>query len=668
MPTHRPTQSMLLAVLAYPLAAGAQTAVVDGVHYRWDIPEFPPDAWENPPSQSAAPYPTDAWDDCVPLGVVHGDFGHLSHTFVFERIRKMGGNAYFISGSHHNEISAATDLGIEILARTAARMGIRVYFQNQSSSLHWPTRINNPPLPPREGLYNQVSSWATGMLPQFHTDPELRWGLHIWGITEEIDSGTASDIWLKRLRDDMAALDPSHPPVILLRTTDAAVQETMVQTWGVENVALIITDHYNSGRGVPLSQVPSLNLNRLTIWSNLANQYNKKVWLMTSISSHLEDLDPASTAGHRMVTPDEAGMALWTGLAYGFTGFYIWHGYDNDAAGISALTRFDWKPTESYARAGRIFHRFKRLSPLIAKWSHQGTSTPSNVAVGQFTHPDFQGIFIVIANVRPDQPSTYVPASALVELEGFRTVTDPVTLRGGAGMVLFEGSGAEIDTLKQLLGDGMYPLRKKTLGPSVVQRWHKDTGAGGIVEQNVAVYPVTFGGKGALPVMPRSNFPFWGGDLLDWGDGVKVPSVVYYAPYPGPDTDTALFLQWPSNELAGLDIDRAILNLDLDNTLPGGRLAVYPVVTSGHGFEGITEYGPRYELRTNQVGPAGLRFHITGIAREWAEGEMPNLGLLLVYEGFPSINTDVIIGSAPSLEIEHQAAVNITAVRVVTEE
>jgi hypothetical protein len=116
-----------------------------------------------------------------------------------------------------------------------------------------------------------------------------------------------------------------------------------------------------------------------------------------------------------------------------------------------------------------------------------------------------------------------------------------------------------------------------------------------------------------------------------------------------------LYLKWDLGDLAGCEVERAVIKLRLADGVSGGRLGAYPIVAKGLGAAGVMEYMPRWEERTTYgLGPGDtLAVEVTGIASEWAKGELVNRGLALVYEGFPGEQRQVAVRGTPELHVEH---------------
>lgn len=654
---------VLLALSIVFITVGLASAeikekVVDGVHLRWGIPEIPDSVMSYRSSETARPkdhYEFIPAEEYVPLGVYLGDWGDATWDFTLKQIRQFGGNFYYVNGGHGPlpgiKLLSRSKAGLKELTRRAARLGVRIYYQDQSSSLHWPNNIKTGP--PREKVYMRVKQWADDILPRFATDPELRAGMLVWGPTEEIDEATARDKQLKKLRDYMQELDPYHPCVVLVMPHTAGVQQALFETW--EDIPIAHTDHYLNHRGLNRKTISGFNLRRLKLWSDMVRQHGAKFWMIVGCFSMRNNPDPSNKSGHRILAPQEVRMSLWTALAYGVSGFSLFHYYDNDSAGRACLTRFDWKPTEEYVAAGTFFSHIKRFSPLVGKWKRLGeVKVKNNVAVSRFKHPDYSGTFIVAAN-SDSWESASVPMNSVYELEGFTPVKGTLKLSPGAGTILFRGSKDELSKLKQLLGDGAYPVRSEKLMVENFQLWKVDKSGDKFSEKINITGQIRFGGRGAMPVINRSTLPGWKGKLMDWGNGIKVPSCIYYPPYPGKN-ETVLYLKWDASSLAGVRIKRAELRIKLAKPVSRGRLGIYPVVQDGLGLTGQIEYMPRWEDSADQLilsEDNELTMEITGILREWASGKTVNKGLLVVYEGFPGKNRNILLREKPVLVVEY---------------
>jgi hypothetical protein len=115
-------------------------------------------------------------------------------------------------------------------------------------------------------------------------------------------------------------------------------------------------------------------------------------------------------------------------------------------------------------------------------------------------------------------------------------------------------------------------------------------------------------------------------------------------------------LKWKLNDLAGCEVERAVLSLKLAGEISGGRLGVYPLVKKGIGTAGVLEYMPRWEERTTYGLRPGedLVIEITGILSEWTSGDLANRGLVLAYEGFPGEDREVALEGIPNLTVDFQ--------------
>lgn len=655
---------LAVLVLGFVGADGAagEVKVVEGVHFAPPRPEIPDRlmqparAWLEQADEETVTEPLPV-EDFVPLALYGGGWGDATWASTFERVKKYGGNCYYLNGSQTlrppSTLRSNTEEGLELMCRLAEAAGVRLYYQNQESPLHWPIRETMGP--PREQVYEHVSEWVARVLPRFASDPQLRAGLLAWGVTEEIDEPTARDPLLHRLREEMQELDPYHPPLILVMPHTPKVQQALYETWG--HIPVTLTDHYLNHRGLPWNPV-GFNIQRLQMWSKMAREHDSEFWLMSACFAMMSDLDPEVEEGYRGQAPEEVSRALWTGLAAGATGFILFIESDNgDGWGRACFTRFDWQPTEEFMAASRFFVRARRLAPLIGGWTWTGEmQVVDGVAVGAFEHPEYEGQFVVLANIDPFTPAVFTPQSHLYELEGFTPVRRPIELLGGEGAVLFRGTRTVLGKLEEKLGPGVWPLRETAVAPESIQRW--ETGASDESPVNIQTQgALAFGGKGALPVIHRPDVPDWGGELVPWSEDVNVPSRVYYPPYPGTGGEAALHLQWDLSGLADAEVDRAVLRLKLAEPVGGGRLAVYPVVEDGIGFNGQTEYMPRWEHRFGfRSAEEDVNAQVTGIVRQWVEGELPNRGLILVYEGFPTDRRSVALEARPRLEIRHTAA------------
>lgn len=642
-------------------AAVAEEKVVDGVTLRWGTPEIPKRvaAFRAPATKTRKPvYVSVPAREFVPLGVYAGDFGDATWDFVFNQLRQLGGNSYYVNGSHGRlpgvKFCSNTQDGLEEMCRRAARMGVRIYYQDQSSPFHWPSRAGSGGN--RRVKFREISKWMNDVVPDFATDPELRAGLLVWAPAEEVDESTARDPMLKKIREELVQLDPFHPAAVLVMSHTPHVQEALYESWG--KIPITITDHYLNDRGVNLRSVAGFNLQRLKIWSELAHKHDSKFWLIVACFSMFDDLDRSFKGGYRGLRPEEVRMSLWTGLAYGASGFYLFRNYDNDGTGRACLTRFDWKPTEEYVAASRFFRRVRRLSPLVGKWRRSSdTALVGPVAVTSFTHPDYAGTFRVIANSDPYHAATYRAADGFFDLRGFLAAGECV-LGPGDGRILYRGSKKDLKELEKRFGPGAAPLRSETTTPKRVQLWTlKQAGEGVFEKREFDKCAIRFGGKGAPPVVSRSTLPPWGGDLVNWGGGIKVPSRVYYPPCPG-RAETVLHLKWDMSGIAGKEIERAVLTFSLADPNAIGRIGIYPVVKNGLGTAGAIEYMPRWETRIPSF-PTGksLAAEITGIVNEWTRGELQNRGLVVVFEGFAGADqftnkgSQCTLNQVPQLEL-----------------
>jgi len=648
--------------------------VRDGVHVRWGRWEIPPQVYSFHLPEADEPMPDRPFvraEDCVPLGVYAGDFGDATWDWIFNDIKEHGGNSFYVNGSYTRpyppcKIDSRTNKGMMALVRRAARCEVRVYYQNHSSNLHWPNRVGKGP--PRQEVFDSLRKVAEQVLPRFASDRELKWGLLCWGITEEIDVPTARDPLLAKLKKEVFnKLDPEHPAVILVMHNPSPVQDALVETWGVDEIPIAITDPYPNHRGVLRRILHKFYLKRVGAWSRWAKDNGSRLWLVLPTFSERNPWPSRVKGGHRISLPQELRMMLWTGLAYGSSGFYLYVYYDYHPAGRAALTRFDWKPTEEYEVSARFFRTISRLAPLVGRWRLMETKLDGDILTGKFAHHDFKGDFLVVANSNPRECKTYhVAKGGMWDLNSFSRLTEKVKIIPGGGLVAFGGPDSELARVRKLLGPPPGRLGKKVgLAPACLQVWEvsRDGKSANARREISTDKPIAFGGKGALPVFDMPMMPGWephvlvrkDAEVLDWGEGVKVPQGVYYPPYPGAG-DEVLFLRWDLSDLAGRYVERAVMNLQMKQPIKGGRLAVYPVVSEGIGWAGITEYMPRWEMDDLDF-KAGqqLAVELTGIVGYWLDRTLENRGLLIVHEAFGGETSRAVVGGRITLDVQYLA-------------
>jgi hypothetical protein len=649
----------------------------DGVHHRWGEPEIPAfiTNFDNPKSDepmgavTVVPSP-----EYVPCGLYAGEWGDATWDYIFTKIVEGHGNSYWLAGTQSpwppGTLNGSDRAGHVALARTAARLGLRVYYENQNGETYWPATWQPPPA--SQNAYNETSGWADDMLAQFATDIELRQGILCWGITQETDLATAQEPLLADLKNDVFDVyDPYHPMIIEHRVTDGGVQEAQYTAWGGDaEVPIIVTGPYINDRPVSRLNQWALNAIRLALWQSIAMNHNSKLWVIVPCFSQ-NNPSISSSSGWRTVVSEEMSWYLWTSLAYGSTGFYLFKEYDGDGRGRAALTRFDWEVTEEYAAAQRFWRTLSHVEPLLRKWtSSTATTVSSGIARGWMSHPDYTGLFLVIANVSPWNAAAFtVPGDATYyELVDYTAVSGTINLDPGMGMILFKDTSGEIAALTSLLGPVPGTNGQDTLTASQAQLWTASSDEQTVVARtNIAGGPITFGGKGGLPWIYLENTPGWGGDLRTWRTSptlVKVPAGVYYPPHPGA-SEEMLFLKWDSSDLpsVGAVLEKAVFTVTLSASLPGGRLAVYPVAGEGDDIlNGVLEFMPRWEL--DEIDDLSLgagstvRVDITGMVQEWiSKSDYVNRGLLVVYEGFPDNSSGFVqISAVPTLELAYRYA------------
>lgn len=642
--------------------AWEQFIAPDGIHYRWGrqpIPDYITQ-YDNPQGdQPMQPRPFVHARNFVPTGVYTATYGRDTWDYMLTSLAELHGNCYYVNGGS----DTASREGLVDFSRLAARLGVRVYYQNGSSEITWPNRVYNGG--DRQVYYDRTAAWANDILPQFVSDPELKEGLVVWAPCEEIDVGTAQEPLLAQLRNDVfEVLDPYHPLTILVMSGSYAEQQALYDTWG-DDIPLIVVDPYINHATVNRYTEANYLIARLANWQQMAMDHNSKLWLVLPSFSMNNDEPLAGTGGYNTVRPEDMNLSCWTSLAYGTTGFFLYIEYTGKLNGRAARTFFDWKVTEEFYAASRFFRTVGRLAPIIGYWTPvQPTQWSDDLAVGVMKHPQFDGQFLVVANTDHYNQTVYTPSggSTVYELDTFQQITDSITLQPGMGVVLFSGGVLEMETLKDTLGHGPGIRLTQTIAAQQAQVW----ATGSDEEETVASrtdtggQQIALGGKGGKPWVYTSEFtyptPLWAGDPIAWDECTKVPAGYYYPPRCGP-AENMLYLRFDCSNLASDDatIASAVLHLDLPQGMPGGRLAVYPIVGDGDDLiDDLLELMPRWELDyfSRQAGES-IRIEVGGMVQEWIDGDMANRGLLVVYAGWPATSNPVPVQCSGELEVTY---------------
>ena len=353
-------------------------------------------------------------------------------------------------------------------------------------------------------------------------------------------------------------------------------------------------------------------------------------------------------------------LGQWLGLANGASGFYVFLHYWYHSPGRACLTRLDWQPTEEYVAVSRFFRKVGRMSPIVAKWRRIKLDVALPEVRGVFKCPDFAGRFIVLVNADMRDVHTFSIEKGCYELEGFTRIKSDVKLMPGDGIVLFKGSSGEVARLKKVIGDGFDKSTSKSVKSQVQQVRKVDNTGKDFGEIEKAEMPIILGGKGGVPKFYITKMPGAKeakiycsmGKILDWGEGVKVPTSPYHPPYPGVN-ENVIFLKWKSTEFANIKyLERAHFEIEFVKPLNAGRLAVYPIVEDGLGFARKTEYMPRWEMEGRDYNSTKLIVEITGIVRDWAEGKLANKGIIIVYSYWPDGNDSLKVKRISKLHLE----------------
>ncbi len=666
----------LFALITTANCFGWEQADVNGIHYRWGRSHVPDRIvnFRNPKAHKPmAPKPFIPAENFVPTGLYAGEWGEAFWDYTFTNLVEQHGNSYWINGSYTgsrtpSKISSNSYEGLVEIAKRAARLGIRIYYQNSASPIHWPSRVKITT--PRQKVYEKVKAWAEKTLPEFTTDPELKHGILAWSPTEEIDMETAQEPLLAKLRNEVfKKLDPYHPALILLKAGTGAIQEELFKMWG-DDIPIIAIDPYVNHRAIPRTAASRRYIKKMTIWQNVAMAHDVKLWIVVPAFSQNNNYPSKGPGGWLPVTPENMNLYGWTGLAYGSSGFYIYVEYSRWGSGRAVFTRFDWQPTEEYIAATRFFRVVRRLAPIISNWSPaKPTIVTSPIAEGVMKHPEFEGEFLVIANTNEFTSAKYNLSEDTVyyDLETFRRLKDSVEMDPAMGQVLFKGSKAELKKIQRLIGEGAGTLKETSLAPQTTRLWTtaKDNEELVASRTKITNKPFTLGGKGGKPWIYSEKRldkpPKKSGDILDWADGVKIPAGTYFPPRPGKN-ETMLFLKWDFSrlqKLSNLLIESACFELKTSG-ISGGRVAVYPVINDSDILmdQAAIEFMPRWEIDQidqfkGKEGPP-LRIEIGGMVQQWIKKQLPNKGLLVVYTGWPDTIEPVEIKTPPELKIKYR--------------
>jgi len=646
-------------------SAGWQEAVdSNGVHYRWGRPHVPDfiATFHNPlTDQPMGIRPYIPVERYVPTGLYAGEMGQQTWDYVLTKLIERHGNTYYVNGG----LDSATRDGQMDIARRAARIGVRIYYQNQSSEIWWPSRIGIGPA--RQEVYDRIAAWADDMLINFVLNYELKEGILVWAPSEEIDMGTAQEPLLAQLRNDVfEAQDPFHPMIIMLMAGSLDIQEELYNMWGPD-IPLIVIDPYFNNAGNPRSNHSNYYLNVMPPWQQKAMDHNARLWIIAACFSQNNPTPSQGPAGWKMTLPQEVSFSCWTGMAFQATGFFLFAEYLYQGFGRACVSRFEWIPTEEYAAGIRFFRTVRRLEPLLSRWtSAQATQVIGDIVEGVMNHPDFDGQFVVIANSNLSASVSYaVPGDGTYyDLETFSRVVAPIELDPGMGVVLFKGSAGELEQLKDLLGPGLGLAEQVTLSPIQAQNWTADAGDEETVASRTDVTgtPIAIGGKGGKPWLYNDVYisepPSWAGELLDWGDGVRMPAGFYFPPRPGAG-ENMLFLKWDFSSLANytnVTVESAAFELPMASALNFGRVGVYPVIGDGDDLlNDVLEHMPRWEIDQFSVPLGGsLRIEIGGMVQQWIDGDLANRGLLVVYNGWPDTTSPMLLSAVPTLKLKYR--------------
>lgn len=665
------TSLLLVLAISSSSVAWQETIDVDNIHYRWGTPYVPAFIidFNNPLADvPMTPKLFTPAADFVPTGLYAGDWGNAVWDYVLTKLIERNGNSYYINGSFAEpyppgQIDSASREGQIAVARIAARLGARIYFQNQSSEIYWPSRIGTGP--PRQDVYDRIEAWANAMLINFVLNYELKEGILVWGLSEEIDMETAQEPLLTQCRNDIfGAMDPYHPAIIMVMGNSMTIQEELFTQWG--DIPLMVTDIYPNHRTVARSQAANYLTYRLGMYQDMGMNHDSKLWLILPCFSQNYGNPSQGEGGFRALTPEELNSYLWAGLAYGTTGFYLFGEYFYHGFGRGALSRFDWIPTEEYMAAVRFYRIVRRLEPLVSRWEPAVASEfTNNFAIGWMQHTDFSGQFLVIANMDIDNTKNYsIPSDeSYYELETFSRVDGSIiTFAPGAGSVLFKGSAAELEELRELLGFGAGLPEETIIQALEAQIWTTDVNDEELIATRTSLTGSHYiGGKGGIPWVysqdQLTELPSFAGEILTWDDDTSVPAGYYFPPRPGVG-ENMIFLSWDVSSLQNLTdviIDSAIFEIAVSSGISGGKVAAYPVISDGDILmDDVLEFMPRWEKEqfTLSAG-SSLRIEIGGMLREWINGDMANRGLLIVYCGWPDTINAIEISGIPALNVKY---------------
>lgn len=652
---------------------GLEEVVEDGIHYVICPDEFPDRVmnFSGVKPELAEERPFIPAEKFVPVGLYGGGYGELVNKFLLADAARHYSNTYYINGSlpYRTDKTAANLEGAIRFVKEADSWGLRTYYQNQSASIRWPSRISMTG--DRAKIYEKAKAWLESAIPEFVNDPVLRRGLLVWGPVEEIDLETAQDPLLAKLmKETFGKLDTYHPAAILLRAISYDAQEAMYKSMG--NMPIIISDPYHNWRPFSWNEMISWERRTLKRWTDLAYANNSKFWLCGPCFSEgirIEQEGEYKYHGYKMSNPQTMRVGYWMGLANGATGFFSYAHYLYHGNARSALTRLDCQPTEEYVAISRFFRKVSHLSPIIAEWKRVDLNTKLPVMQGKFKHPDYDGEFIVLVNCDLAKDISHTLPQKCIELEGFQQIGNSIKIPSGSGEVLFCGSEIEAKKLKHQLGFGAYPLKKVQI-LSDAALWSVSESKKSFAEvsrlKNISSASINIGGKGGVPTfyiakMPtREKAALYGklGKIVEWGDGVRVPSAFYHPPYPGPK-EKVLNLNWNLQDIKASFVERAYIKIALKEPLNGGRVAVYPIIENGIGFDNKTEYMPRWEMEISDYRSKELLIEITGIVRDWLEGSLDNKGVIIVYNNWPDGSGKMPIDSISKLNIVYKPTAEI---------
>ncbi len=603
--------------------------------------------------------------DFVPLGVYGGDWGDALWNYIFADLHRHYCNTFYVNGSYNkpyppSKFDSRNFDGLKALLYEADKWNIRIYYQNQSSPLRWPSR--KAVKCDREQIYNRIAEWLKQHLPEIRDDEVLKRALLVWGPCEELDTETAGDGRLRKLKELSEELDPYHPMVILLMAGPIETLNALYKNMG--KLPIILSDPYYIWRPFSWDEMTNWELRVLKQWSDIAYSHNSKFWICNPCMSEglcvRDDKSKYKYSGHRISSPQMIRLGQWLGLANGASGFYEFVHYWYHSPGRACLTRLDWQPTEEYVAISRFFRKVGRLSRIVAKWKRVAFEVTLPEVRGVFECPGFKGKFIVLVNADMRKINSFSVEKNCYELEGFTKVGSKIRLMPGDGMILFEGSGSESARLKRMIGEGVYPLLEKCISAKVNEVWRVGVKGDDFANKNRLKLPVTLGGKGGVPKFYITKMPGAKeakiycrlGKILDWGDGVKVPSAVYHPPYPGAG-ENVLFLKWADTELRKIKyLERAYFEIEFAEAFNAGRLAVYPIVDDGLGFARKIEYMPRWEMEGRDYNSTKLIIELTGIVRDWSEGRLANKGIIMVFNYWPDGANSLKVTKISKLHLE----------------